>query len=236
MSRTVTSNSCNDQYNHWLYIEGMKTFSTRLIALREALGLNQSELGRRIGVSPQAVQKWESGANGPRGQRLEKLASELRTTVGYLVSGEGDSTPNVEPGPEQKGFVPLISWVRAGSWCEVEDIYAVGDAEDWLPCPTSHGPRTYVLRVRGESMNNPHARKTFRDGDLIYCDPDRQAENGSMVVVKLDDEQQATFKQLIIEGEQKFLKALNPNWPEPIIKINGNATICGVVIGKYEAF
>ena len=57
-----------------------------------------------------------------------------------------------------------------------------------------------------------------------------------MVVVKLDDEQQATFKQLIIEGDQKFLKPLNPNWPEPIIKINGNATICGVVIGKYEVF
>ena len=233
MPHAVTSNSCNDLYNQWLYIDGMKTFSTRLIALREAIGVNQSELARRVGVTPQAVQKWE---NGPRGKRLEKLASELRSTVGYLVSGEGDGTPNVEPGPEQKGYVPLISWVQAGSWCEVEDIYAVGDAEDWLPCPTSHGPRTYVLRVRGESMNNPHSRKTFREGDLIYCDPDRQAENGSMVVVKLDDEQQATFKQLIIEGDQKFLKPLNPNWPEPIIKINGNATICGVVIGKYEVF
>ena len=236
MPHAVTSNSCNDLYNQWLYIDGMKTFSTRLIALREAIGVNQSELARRVGVTPQAVQKWESGANGPRGKRLEKLASELRSTVGYLVSGEGVGTPNVEPGPEQKGYVPLISWVQAGSWCEVEDIYAVGDAEDWLPCPTSHGPRTYVLRVRGESMNNPHSRKTFREGDLIYCDPDRQAENGSMVVVKLDDEQQATFKQLIIEGDQKFLKPLNPNWPEPIIKINGNATICGVVIGKYEVF
>ena len=57
-----------------------------------------------------------------------------------------------------------------------------------------------------------------------------------MVVAKLEDEQQATFKQLIIEGDQKFLKPLNPAWPEPILKINGNATICGVVIGKYEVF
>ena len=160
MPHAVTSNSCNDLYNQWLYIDGMKTFSTRLIALREAIGVNQSELARRVGVTPQAVQKWESGANGPRGKRLEKLASELRSTVGYLVSGEGDGTPNVEPGPEQKGYVPLISWVQAGSWCEVEDIYAVGDAEDWLPCPTSHGPRTYVLRVRGESMKKVDPKQT----------------------------------------------------------------------------
>ena len=71
----------------------METFATRLEALREALGINQSELGRRLGVSPQAVQKWESGANGPRGERLNKLASTHRTTVGYLISGEGKSCP-----------------------------------------------------------------------------------------------------------------------------------------------
>jgi SOS-response transcriptional repressor LexA len=38
---------------------------------------------------------------------------------------------------------------------------------------------------------------------------------------------------LIIEGDRKYLKALNPAWPEQIIEINGNATICGVMIGKW---
>jgi len=153
----------------------------------------------------------------------------------FDVSQQGGKS-NVEDGPELKGFVPLISWVQAGAWCEVEDVYAVGDAEEWMPCPTTHGPRTYVLRVRGESMFNAHARRSFRDGDLIFCDPDKHAENGSMVIVKIDDSQEATFKQLVIEGDQRFLKPLNPAWPEPIIKVNGNATFCGVVIGKYEPF
>jgi len=39
---------------------------------------------------------------------------------------------------------------------------------------------------------------------------------------------------LIIEGGKKYLKALNPDWPAPIIPINGNATMCGVVIFKGE--
>jgi len=173
-----------------------------------------------------------------------KVSSRLtknipKTGVSELPGAYTSSTQgagNVEPGPELKGFVPLISWVQAGSWCEVEDIYAVGDAEEWMPCPTNHGPRTYVLRVRGLSMFNPHERRSFRDGDLIFCDPDRQPENGSMVIAKLDDSQEATFKQLVMEGADRFLKPLNPAWPEPIIKINGNAHICGVVIGKYEPF
>lgn len=161
---------------------------------------------------------------------------------GWLDTLRADGGPlglpesNVEPGPDIKGLVPLISWVQAGDWCEVEDHYAVGDAEDWLPCPTAHGPRTYVLRVRGESMNNPHARRSFRDGDLIYVDPDRLAENGSAVIAKLEDSQEATFKQLVVEGEDRYLKPLNPGWPEPIIKVTEKATICGVVIGKYEVF
>jgi len=210
----------------------MNNFSRRLIRARESKDLSQSDIARTLGVTPQAVQKWESGKNTPRGKRLEALAEAVSSSVGYLMAGQGD--PSVEDGPEIKGFVPLISWIQAGAWCEVEDVYAVGDAEEWMPCPTAHGPRTYVLRVRGESMFNAHARRSFRDGDLIFCDPEKQAENGSMVVVKLDESQEATFKQLVIEGDQKFLKPLNPAWPEPIIKINGNAQVCGVVIGKYE--
>lgn len=215
----------------------MESTGLKIAAAREAKGWNQSELGRALGVTPQSVQAWESGRNTPRPKRLQEIAAALGVSTAYLM-GEDSLAPitNIEPGPDIKGLVPLISWVQAGSWCEVEDLYAVGDAEEWMPCPTSHGPRTYALRVRGESMFNPNERRSFRQGDIIYVDPDKQPENGSMVIVKLDDSQEATFKQLVIEGGERYLKALNPNWPDQIIRINGNATICGVVIGKYEVF
>ncbi|WP_234398828.1 S24 family peptidase [Pseudoalteromonas sp. T1lg88] len=48
--------------------------------------------------------------------------------------------------------------------------------------------------------------------------------------ISLDNENQAKFKKLIIEGGQKFLKALNPNWPDPLMPINGNCTIVGKVV------
>lgn len=53
-------------------------------------------------------------------------------------------------------------------------------------------------------------------------------------MVRLDDEHEATFKQLVVEGGQRFLRALNPAWPDPIIQIDDNATLCGVVIFKGE--
>ena len=141
---------------------------------------------------------------------------------------------NTEPAPSIKGQAPLISWVQAGAMCAIADSFAKEDIEDWLPCPIKHSAHTYVLRVRGSSMYNPQGERSFRDGDLIFIDPERAYIHKSLVVVRLDNSNEATFKQLIIEGETSYLQALNPSWPEPIIKINNNATICGVVIFKGE--
>ncbi len=125
---------------------------------------------------------------------------------------------------------PLISWVQAGHWTDIPDQHHYNDAEEWLPCAARCGPRTFVLRVQGESM-----APRFADGELIFVDPDAEARHGSFVVVRLDDAAQATFKQLIIEGGRRFLRAINERWPDPIIEINSHATLCGVVIFKGQA-
>ncbi len=85
-------------------------------------------------------------------------------------------------------------------------------------------------------MYNPHERRSFREGDIIYVDPGKDFENGSLVIVKLAGSREATFKQLVIEGERYFLKPLNPSWPDPIIELPEDALICGVVISKVEIF
>ncbi|OWT74859.1 peptidase S24 [Achromobacter sp. HZ28] len=131
-----------------------------------------------------------------------------------------------------QGQVPLISWVQAGALAEVIDNFAPGDADIWHACPRRHGPHTFALRVRGVSME-----PKFQDGDIIFVDPDVAAEHGRNVVVRFEDSKEATFKQLLIEGEHQYLRALNPDWPGPrLIEIDASATICGVVIGKFVEF
>ncbi|MEJ1422244.1 MAG: XRE family transcriptional regulator [Candidatus Sedimenticola sp. (ex Thyasira tokunagai)] len=216
-------------------------------AARKAAGLSQEKLGAACDppVSKAAVGLWESANPLTRTTpKYDNLQTIYRLT-GFsmerllLVNIHGGviedtySTPdqsrgahaNTLPGPETKGLIPLISWVNAGNWAAVEDPYEVGDAEDWKPCPVSHGHHTFALRVRGSSME-----PEYRHGDIIYVDPDRRHENGSHVIARLDDEQEATFKKLVIEGSAMYLEALNPSWPDKVIKINGNANIVGVVI------
>lgn len=152
------------------------------------------------------------------------------------IVGDIIGTNNTEPGPKSAGPYPLISWVQAGAWENIVDNFAPGDAEQWIEAPVKVSNASYWLRVRGESMFDPGGRWSFKDGDLVLVEPHSYAENGSLVVVRLDDDSEATFKQLIVEGDRRFLKALNPNWPNRIFEVNGNATICGVVKAKTEVF
>lgn len=202
----------------------------------KTLNMSWAEFARRLGTTDQRVYNWRK--RGVPKSEADKVASILECSTDWLLTGVHTAREppaayaNTEPGPDVRGFVPLISWVAAGAWTAVEDPYEVGDAEQWVPCPVSHGHRTFVLRVRGDSME-----PEYRNEDWIFVDPDRQPENGSHVVVRMEDAQEATFKKLVIEGGHRYLVALNPAWPSRIIEINGNATIVGVVVfsGKPRA-
>jgi len=76
----------------------------------------------------------------------------------------------------------------------------------------------------------------FYAGDLIFVDPSKQHDNYSFVIALLEDENEATFKQLIIEDGKKYLKALNPDWPNKFTSINGNCRIIGTVVGKWKKY
>lgn len=56
---------------------------------REKIGLNQSELARRLSVSPQAVQAWEAGRATPRASKFRDLAKALQIPAHVLLRASG---------------------------------------------------------------------------------------------------------------------------------------------------
>lgn len=60
------------------------SFSERLTEIRRAKGLSQEALAEKIGVSRQAVSKWETGEAQPDCSRLIALAGELNVSIDHL--------------------------------------------------------------------------------------------------------------------------------------------------------
>lgn len=56
-----------------------------LKSLRKNRGLSQEGLAVRLGVSQQAVAKWETGTAWPRGEKLTLLASILEVPIEELL-------------------------------------------------------------------------------------------------------------------------------------------------------
>tara|TARA_A100001391_G_scaffold192394_1_gene166620 strand:- start:573 stop:833 length:261 start_codon:yes stop_codon:yes gene_type:complete len=60
-------------------------------ARRLTLGLTQSQLASKIGVTFQQVQKYEKGTNGVSAERLADIALSLKVNVLYFYN---NSSPN----------------------------------------------------------------------------------------------------------------------------------------------
>ena len=62
-------------------------FQQRLYELRRKAGLSQEGLADLVGVSRQAVQKWEAGTSKPDLDNLAALAGYFQVSLDYLITG-----------------------------------------------------------------------------------------------------------------------------------------------------
>lgn len=68
-------------------------FQHRLYKLRKKAGLSQEDLADLVGVSRQAVQKWESGSSRPDLDNLMALAEYFQVPLDYLAAGKEAPPP-----------------------------------------------------------------------------------------------------------------------------------------------
>lgn len=145
----------------------MKTLSDRVALALKHAGISQADLARACKISAVSVNNWLSGeTRSLRATTAIAAAEALGVSAEWLSSGRGEMiahpqpvirTPahaNTEPGPDIRGAVPLISWVQAGDWSSIVDNFSPGDAEEWFPCPVSHG----TPAINRNSINPKAAR------------------------------------------------------------------------------
>ena len=82
------------------YSNDAATFGDRVAAAREALGLSQSGLARKLGVKTQTIAAWEDDLREPRANRLQMLSGVLNVSLMWLLNGEGDGLPDPEANAE----------------------------------------------------------------------------------------------------------------------------------------
>ena len=171
-------------------------WNERVAAARKAAGLTQEALGEKLGISRQAVSKWESGQAVPDLDTVAKLCLALGFSADYLLFGREDAPAPAEsapaesaPGPTYPDTCPCCGRpTSGGTLCP-----ACGYPLPALPFP---GPR-YALTCGAKLFTSiGSAREDLARDFVQFCGkPDAYArelvrlmENGSdyRVVLRRD--------------------------------------------------
>lgn len=186
-------------------------FPQRLKELRKEKGFSQKSLSERLGVSQQAVGKWETGRSSPDPSTLAQLAALLDTSSDYLLGIE-----SVEPGPAVSRFfegyaespIPVVGTVRAGYGAlAFEEDYGVEYAR--VKNPDNY----FYLVVKGDSME-----PRIQDGDLALVHRQPTLESGDLGVIVFGDEAEGTLKKFVQRGNVVILQPFNPDYEAKVIK------------------
>jgi transcriptional regulator with XRE-family HTH domain len=90
------------------------TFGDRMTGAREAAGLSQTDLARRMGVKVATVRAWENDQSEPRANKLQMLAGMLGVSIMWLLTGKGDGLDGPEAAePLSDDLLALLAELRS---------------------------------------------------------------------------------------------------------------------------
>jgi len=181
--------------------------------------MSEQQFATAVGVSRGAVQQWERpDGTAPRRSNWQRVADVLGVPVAELLLGL-----RTDPTPDVRAEVPLVSEVEAGNYTVIDNFSGAGNF-DTVPTRVDVKRHTYALRVHGDSMVS-ESGDSFPQGAILIVEPEMNPQPGDYVIA-LNTDNETTFKQLIKDNGDLYLKPLNIRYP---IKPLGSAKIIGVV-------
>ena len=177
-------------------------FAERLKEARKAKRYSQAEVSKMLGVTQQAVGKWETGRSTPDPQTVARLAEILDTPSDVLLGLRKE--PGVSAAVGRNAFsrytesqIPVVGTVRAG-------YGALAFEEDY--------GKEYAC-VKGDSME-----PRISDGDLALVHRQNTLDNGDLGVLVYGADGEGTLKKYIQRGNSVVLQPFNPAYDEMVIK------------------
>lgn len=207
----------------------------RVKTLRKVLQLNQTEFGKKIGITMRAVQKWENGKSKPQNSTLKSLINTFNVNPDWLLNGNGEMFLDNENNKQEQSdiisipYYPEVS-AAAGSGALVYDENTVKHLQiSSAIINISTGDNVCLINATGNSM-----QPVIDDRDLLLVDLSQKLiTDEGIYVIRLDT-------TLVVKRVQKILNGIilisdNPQYPPRELTADNFNENDAAVIGKVIA-
>lgn len=164
----------------------------RIATVRKAAGLTQEQLGELVGVTRQAVSKWESGQTVPDAITMGRLCLALHVSADYVLLGkEPEETGTGQPAPVQPEYCPCCGRSIDGVVCP-HCGYPLPDI------PPSH--QRYAVTAVGRYYANPYAEEHL----MRFCGLSREEARR---VLQDSHDRETVLRRGLTDGAARYLSA-----------------------------
>lgn len=203
------------------------TLSETLNRLMFQQRIKVNELSRRTGIPQPTLQRMVAGTvEHPHRASLKPLAEYFQVSIEQLKGLQ--PIPWLQPiSPQEAGWtkVPLLSWGCVDAW-NTDGLTTTAEKPELLFTDTQVGPKTFALQMADASME-----PLFPKGTLLIIDPNKAPKDRSYAVVILEGYHEAIFRQLILDGPNRYLKPISPDFDRYKMSLMGkNDRIAGVLV------
>ena len=80
------------------------TFGEKIQKLRKEAGLSQEEFSYQLGVSRQAISKWERDNGYPETEKIVRMSKLFHVSLDYLLNEEDTEKPEIKINPDETGI------------------------------------------------------------------------------------------------------------------------------------
>lgn len=186
-----------------LYLEKQEsTFATNLQRLMMQHQISEAELARQTSIPQPTLHKILTGKTAdPRATTLLTLASHFNISIDQLLTGVAPEVNAVAK--EETQSIPVISWKQCVDYTQVIPELKPSSWPQWTVVEFLD-PLAFAL------VSKPSMEARMPKGSLLIVDPTAEAEDGDLLVVHYAQTNEATIRELSIEGPNRALYPIDP--------------------------
>lgn len=199
--------------------------------LMESCGIDATELAEQTGLPNSTISRLRSSSPecSPNLSSLIPIADFFCISISQLIGEEPINKIHTKfkPNKIKRSYIPVLN---------SETILQYLNSKDEIETPLvsidhSVSEKTFAYFLQGNAME-PH----FPDKSLLIIDPSLEIENLDHILVIPSGKKLPIFRQVLIDGEEKYIRALNPAFNEFIKLTPDSHTIIGVMIESRRNF